>query len=265
MRCGILCGRVKTDVILPAGGTLKPEFAQRVGVGNKALIEIGSKTILGRTFDALEALDHIGRVTLVADDEVRSHSDGKRADAFLASGPSGPGNILAALRHLSESPNPPDEVLIVTTDLPFVSGHALHDFQMRCGGAELHVPINTRQEFESAFAGIENTYIKLKDGEWTAGCAYIVQTAAFDRALPHIERAFQNRKSPIGMAKLLGPWFLAKFLTKRLGVPEVLGKIETIIDCRGKAIRGASPELAFDIDDLEDYEFAVTEFARRDG
>ena len=256
---------MKTDVILPAGGTLKPEFAKRVGVGNKSLIDFQGNTILGRTFDALESLDHIGRVLLVADEEVRSHPDGGRADTFLQAGPSSPGNILAALKHLSEGPNPPDEALIVTTDLPFISGQALHDFQERCSGADLHVPINTRDEFSAKFAGIENTYIKLRDGEWTAGCAYLVDTAAFHRALPHIEKAFQNRKSPFGMAKLLGPGFLLRFLTKRLGVPEVLAKVEGIIGCRGEAVRGASPELAFDIDDLEDYEYAVKEFKRRDG
>jgi GTP:adenosylcobinamide-phosphate guanylyltransferase len=42
------------DVVLPAGGTLPSEFAAQVGTQNKALIQIGGRTILDRVFDAIE-------------------------------------------------------------------------------------------------------------------------------------------------------------------------------------------------------------------
>ena len=47
------------DVILPAGGRISGEFAAETGVGVKALIEIGGRTVLQRTIDALRATGQV--------------------------------------------------------------------------------------------------------------------------------------------------------------------------------------------------------------
>jgi len=249
------------DVILPAGGTIDAEFARAVLTRNKALIRLAGRTLLQRTFDAVGALPNLGRVMLVGDEDVEKSPEAKQASNFFPSGGSAPENILKALWFLAEGPNAPERVLIVTTDLPYLTGDHLLDFLERCrtaGGPEkdMYLPIINRPEFEVKFPGIENTYMPLRDGEWTAGCAYLVTVKSFLQAIPHIERVFQNRKSKVGMAKLLGPVFLAKYLTRQVDVPQVLAKVESIIRCSGAAVRGAAPELAFDIDFLDDYEYA---------
>ena len=62
----------------------------------------------------------------------------------------------------------------------------------------------------------------------------------------------------MGMAKLLGPVFLIKFITKTLSMPDIKRKCEQILHASGFPVTDGPPELAFDIDDLEDYEYALS-------
>jgi len=246
------------DAILPAGGKIDDDFARVVGTTSKALIPIQGRTILDRTLDALEGMGSIGRVVLVGEKEVREDAAAKRATSVLEAGSSGPYTILNGLKHLLNGPNPPEKVLIVTTDLPYVEARMLKAFVDACpANKDVCVPLYTKEQYQARFPASESTYISLADGSWTSGGAYLVDVVAFERSIPHLERAFENRKSKIGMAKLLGPKFLIKFLTHRLTVPEVLGKVESILGCSGAAVFGTAPELAYDIDYLDDYEYAI--------
>ncbi len=80
---------------------------------------------------------------------------------------------------------------------------------------------------------------------------------ALEKAMPHLEQIFKVRKSKVGMAKLLGPVFLYKFLRKQLTVPMVEAKIKQILGCSGAPVLNCAPELSYDIDDFEDYEYAM--------
>lgn len=247
------------DAILPAGGTIAPEFAAKVGTENKALIRFGDQTILERTIEALRASGRVGRIIVIGTPEVLESDAVKKADGTLAAGGSGPDNILKGLKHLLASPNPPQKVLIVTTDLPFLTPDLVNHFIELCPlDKDICLPLISKDEFQGRFPNCSATFIPLYDGVWTAGCAYIFDVKAFERSMPHIEKVFNNRKSKLGMAKLLGPAFLVKFLRKRLSVPDIEKKIVSLLGCSGAAVRHAPPELAYDIDDMEDYDYATT-------
>ncbi|MFZ4509233.1 MAG: hypothetical protein ACOYON_16215, partial [Fimbriimonas sp.] len=107
------------------------------------------------------------------------------------------------------------------------------------------------------FPNSDATFAKLKDGEWTTGCAYLMDVAAFRSSLPYIEAVFQNRKSIVGMAKLFGFGFFLKFITGQITVPLVEGKIRSMLHCSGAAILHSPVELAYDIDDEADLDYAL--------
>ncbi|RYG38181.1 hypothetical protein EON81_04405 [bacterium] len=245
------------DAIIPAGGVLPEPFAAKVGVRNKALITFNGRTMLAGTLQALQESGDVRNTILVTDDEVGKHPDAASA-TILPAGRSAPANILAALRHLAGSPDRAERVLVVTSDLPYLTGGMLKDFIDRCpSDKDFCVPLVTAEEYEARFPGSTSSYVKLTDGRWTIGGTYLVKTDAFEKALPHIERAFEQRKSTLGMVKLLGPSFAIKFLTKRLSVPNVLGKVESIIGASGYPVKGAAADLAYDIDDEIDYDYAL--------
>ena len=59
------------------------------------------------------------------------------------------------------------------------------------------------------------------------------------------------------MARLLGPLFIFRFLTRTLTVSQIERRALSILSCSGVSIRGCAPELAFDIDHPVDYRYAV--------
>jgi GTP:adenosylcobinamide-phosphate guanylyltransferase len=245
------------DAILPAGGTISPEFAAVVGTNVKALIKFDGRSILSSTLEAVKGTQEIGRTVVIGGDAVQTAAK-DLADIVLPETNSGPENILAGLRYLLTVPDPPAKVMVVTTDLPFLTSEILNRFISQCPpDREISVPLVNRSDWDARFPDSTATFATLKDGRWTTGCAYLIDVTALQRSMPHIERVFEYRKSVLKLARLLGPKFLFKFLTKTLTVPDVEEKIQSMLGCSGAAIRNAPTELAYDIDDLEDYEYAL--------
>lgn len=253
------------DAILPAGGEIDPEFANRVGTSNKALIRFGELTILERVIRALRESGRIGRIAVIGPDEVLDRASAAGADLRLAPGASGPDNILRGLDALRQQPGASSKVVVVTTDLPFLNATIVNRFLDSCPpDADISLPLITKEQYQQRFPGSTATFVRLKDGTWTAGCMYLMDAGALERAKPHIDRLFEVRKSKIGMAKLLGPAFLLKFLRKQLTIPELETKILGLLHCKGRAIADSPPELAYDIDYLDDYDFAVKHLKSHD-
>lgn len=248
------------DAILPAGGRIDPPFASQVGTDVKALIEFGSKTILERTLEALGETGRVGRKIVIGGEEVQQHVDGL-ADKVLPEGASGPDNILRGLKYLLAEPDPSPKVLVVTTDLPFLTSAIVNRYLDQCpDDRDVCVPLISRDEYFERFPNSTATFVGLSDGSWTSGGAFLIDVGSLESAMPQIERVFKNRKSVVGMARLLGPRFLFKFMMKSLSVPDLEVKIQSMLGCTGAAIRSAPTELAYDIDDLTDYEYAKAHF-----
>jgi GTP:adenosylcobinamide-phosphate guanylyltransferase len=254
---------MRVDAILPAGGRLRGAFAERVGTNVKALIRLGGATLLARTLAALRATERVGRIVIVGPRDVLDHPDARRADAVLPEGgDSGPANILRGLEWLHQFGGGADRVLVVTTDLPFLTPRALTNFLDACpANLDICVPVLTRGEFRARFPDFRITCVRLRDGDWTMGCAFLVNPQAIAENRGLIERTFAARKSPLAMARLLGVGFLLRFAARRLTVPEVERRGGELLNCAAGAITGCPPELAFDIDTPQEYEYAAQTLA----
>lgn len=246
------------DVIIPAGGKLNQAFTRVAGTSSKALIQFEGATVLSSTIDALRECRSTRRIVVVGSQEVLDNPDSRLADAALLETTSGPQNILKGLKWLLDQHQAPEHVMIVTCDLPFVTAETFEKFLSLCpAGKDFCVPLISRESFGDAFPGTSATFVKLIDGTWTTGCAYLVSCKGLMKAIGHIEAVFKNRKSKLGMAKLLGMRFVYGLLTQKLTVTDVERKVEQLLHCVGVAVPGSPPELAFDIDYIDDYHYAL--------
>jgi GTP:adenosylcobinamide-phosphate guanylyltransferase len=246
------------DVIIPAGGEIDEAFARVVGVKNKALIAIDGEPVISRTIAALRASGLVDRIVVVTSKDLVDHAVFKRADIVLPEGKSGPENIFRALDELLKSKNPPERVMIVTSDLPFLTEDCIKHFVDMCPrDKDFCVPLIEQGDFLETFPSAEATFVKLKGGIYTTGCMYLATAKGLQTAIHHIEQVFQRRKSKLGMARLLGFGFILKLLTRSLTVEMVEQKVSTILGCRGVAVPNSPPELAYDIDYVEDYQYAI--------
>lgn len=251
---------MRVDAILPAGGRISGAFAREAGTEVKALIRLGGWTLLERTLSSLGATGRVGRIVVIGPEEVISHQAARSADVALSEGHSGAANIFRGLEwlYVTNEGRYPERVLILTTDLPFLTAEAITRFLNACPPElGLCVPILRREEFEARFSYGSARYVHLRDGEWMIGCAVLVDPAALVRNRSAIERAFATRRSRLGMARLLGPSFVLRFLTRRLTVAHIEHRCQGILGCTGRGIRACAPELGLDIDYPEDYRYAI--------
>jgi hypothetical protein len=99
--------------------------------------------------------------------------------------------------------------------------------------------------------------MRLQDGEWAIGCAFLLNVPALQKSRAHIEQAFAARKSQVAMARLLGPLFILRFVFKRLTIAHIMERCQRVLGCTGAPIRGCAPELAYDIDEVPEYRYAL--------
>jgi GTP:adenosylcobinamide-phosphate guanylyltransferase len=242
----------KLDVLLPAGGRLPADFARVAGTDIKALIRFDEQTILSRTLSALRASPRFGRLLVIGPQELQEDCDTYQAERITDHG-SGPDNIFRGLEHLSAQ----ERVMILTTDLPFLSGSILEEFLTSCPSqADICAPVVLASDYADRFPGSTATFVKLRDENITLGCAYLLKTQALRAVKPNLDAVFEQRKSKMGMAKLLGAQFVFQWLTHQLTVARVVAKLESILGCSIAAIPGSAAELAFDIDAVGDLTYA---------
>ncbi len=249
------------DAVLPAAGRISGDFAAEAGAGVKALIEIGGCTVLERTLSTLRASGRVGRIVVIGPDEVSGHPASQSADAVLSEGgDSGPANIVRGIEWLREANGGvrADKVLVVTTDLPFLTPDCIGSYLDACpSGVDVCAPLVDRPSYEACFPTSEIVYVNLRDGQWTMGCAFLVDPKAVIANRATIEQVFRARKSQMKMARLLGLGFIARFVTGKLDVGHIESRCRQILGCSACAVRGSAPELAFDIDGIEDYRWAT--------
>lgn len=251
------------DVVLPAGGRIDGRFAAETGVGVKALIDLRGRTVLERTLNALRETGRVRRAVVVGPREIADHPCSKLADAVLPEGgDSGPANIVRGLEWLSETSSArADRVLIVTTDLPFLTADAILAFIDSCPPeADVCAPLVGKEAFEARFPGYRRSrsqYVALADGQWTMGCVFLVNPEAIRANRDRIEQAFAVRRSQIGMTRLLGFGFIVRLLTCRLSVAHLEARCTQVLGCSARGVPESPPELAYDLDNVEEYRYAA--------
>ena len=254
------------DAVLPAGGRISGPFAAEAGAEVKALILLAGCTMLEHTIRALRESARVGRVVVIGPEELSAHPATAGADAVLPEGESGPANVLRGLEWLREADGGrhAERALIVTTDLAALTPEAITNFLDACpADADICLPLIRRAEIQARFPGLSLDYVRLRDGEWTMGCAFLVNPDAVARNHHLIVRVFAARKSQLAMARLLGMGFVLRFLVGQLSVSDIEGRCRQILGCGAVAVKGSPPELALDIDQLEDYRYALRHLGAR--
>lgn len=220
---------------------------------------MGGQTILARVLGALADSGMVGRTVLVGTPEVMAHKDAALASGVVEAGSSLTENILNGLDYLLESGTTTNKVLVVPTDIPFLTGSIVNSYlEMIPKDKDILVPLIQQHEYEERFPDSTSTFVTLKSGAYTLGGLFVMSPAAIQKSRSHIEKVVAQRKSKLGMAMLLGPVFVVKWLRRTVTLEDVENKIRSMLGVSGSAVLGCPPELAYDIDDQVDYDYAMS-------
>lgn len=217
----------------------------------KALLKIEGRTLLETVLNAVWCTGRVREVVVVGSPFLRYWVD-RAGERLVTEKLEAHENLIAGLQAVAHYPR----VLYITSDLPFVTAEAINRFIDSCpADASLCYAIVRRERFDARFPNSPSTYARLKDGEFVAGCAMMVEPAALLERAEWIRSVAQRRKSLWRLALLAGFTVLWKFATRQLTVADVERRAEQLLGIRCRAVE-CDPELAYDIDTPQEYEYA---------
>jgi CTP:molybdopterin cytidylyltransferase MocA len=227
------------------------EFAKCIGTSVKALARIGNRSMLGAVIDAARAAG-AGRIAVVGGDEVRAVCAGT-VDAIVQESESGSVNLQRALGAWGGE----GELLYLTSDMPFVSTAALRKFIDAVPRDSLAIPITDCASFELRFPGAPPFGTAIGGERIVNGGAFWIPAGAAKRVESLAVRFFNARKSIPRMAMLLGPALCIRFALRRVSIAGLEREAQRKLGIAALAIREAPPELAYDVDTLDEYLYAA--------
>lgn len=253
--------RTDTAALILAGGKIDPEKTPELAavcgdVTNRALIPLKGRPMLGYVLDAVRdglSAQGGGRI-LVAGDNLPLPAD----TAAVPGGASLVDTILSGVGALEPHET---RLLIVTSDIPFLTAESVADFLTRArevGNAQFVYPIIRAEDCRKRFPGMKRTTLRVAEGEFTGGNLALLDPGFLRRQEQVIRDAYAHRKNIPALARMLGPDLLFRLVLSRIA-PGVL-PIPVLERAVGRLLGGAtaraviSPfaEVGTDVDRPED-------------
>lgn len=221
----------------------------------EALIPIGERPMVDYVVRALLQTRGIERLIVVGPTDLNQLYD-NAPEVIVVEGGVDP--LSSLQRGLSSLPSPSPMLLIATGDLPLITPKVVENFLCSCAGqsGDVYYPIVRREDNEKKYPGVRRTYVHLREGEFTGGNLFLVNSRI---VVPAIERArdfVRLRKDPIALSRLLGWRFAIRFLLRRLSLEEAQRRVSDILGICGVGIISSDPEVGVDVDKPSDLELA---------
>lgn len=244
-------------VVLTAGGRIvRQDFPDAVlgdgDSGYKCLLKVGRRTLLEAALDAVRGCSRAEKVVVVGNPRLQRWLTAPN-EVLIPERIEAHENFIAGLEAVAQY----RRVLYLTTDLPFVTAESIGRFIDACPpDVQICYAVVRREAFEVRFPNSPSTYARLRDGEFAAGCAAMVEPAVLLERREWIRQAAQRRKSLWRLALLVGSGILWKYATRWLTVADVERRAERLLGARCRAVP-CDPVLAYDIDTPQDYLYAL--------
>jgi len=218
---------MKVDAVILAGGTLKGSKQK------KAFVKIGEQTLLEKCVQTLGECSPVAQIIVASD----------TGDLLQ--------NIVNALEKVKS-----EKALLVASDIPFVTAGHIDEFLNSCSKvkADIYYPLVPKSSM-GEFGAMKRTYFKLDRTDFTGGNIILVTKSVFLANIDLARKIYENRKSPLKLAQIVGLYFLIKLALGRLSVSEAEQKTTKIIGGQVKGIIIPRPEIGSDIDKEEDLHF----------
>ena len=249
---------MSVDVVVLAGGRNGADMRAATGVENRALMPLGDGTMLDYVTAALRRAASVRDIYVVGEVPTGTGYHTVSGGATLLD------NLMAGLREAGSGAGG-EQVLISTSDIPFLTPEAVEDFLVSAtqSGADIccsYVPV---EMCYARFPDMKRTAVKMREGQMTLGNLMLINPQFLIANQVLIARAYDARKSPIQVARMLGAGLLIRLLLAQLLTPSLLtiGALENGVGrllggARAAGIRSEYPEIGTDVDKPADVAIA---------
>lgn len=244
---------MKVDAVVLAGAPNEGRLKDSSPAPYEALVPVGGRPMVEYVTDALLAAKGIGNIMVLGPAAELSALPALRQQRIKVVQTAGSitDNVLKGLEALE---NGDGRVLIASSDTPLITGPIIDGLLDLCARREgdFYYPVVDQKLCDERFPGVKRTYIKLREGTYTGGNVIVVKGAVFRRCAAAAARFVAQRKSPFGLASILGWGFILKLFLRMLTVAELEKKISTMFDIVGVAVICPFPEIGVDVDKPSD-------------
>ncbi|MGI6652373.1 MAG: NTP transferase domain-containing protein [Limnochordia bacterium] len=243
---------MKVDAVVLAGAPNTGQLQEVRSEKWEAEIPIFGRPMVNYVIEALHSSSCVGEIIVVAPAEIKDLLVPQAR--WVEAGNSLTENIFRAMDALEKKNN----ILFVTSDVPFIHAEVIDDFVNRCGElkGEIFYPITSKEATEKQYPETARTYFTLKEGSFTGGNILLATPQAVINSRWVMDEVFSRRKKPWKLIRMLGLLFIVKFLTKQLSLRELEQRASEILGHSGVIIISPYPELSNDIDKPSDLQLA---------
>lgn len=248
-----------------AGGSLEADFRKAgYDVPNKAYLPVAGELMLVRVLRALRGSSRVQQIRCVTQGSAASHSPEVAAlcDELIEPGADLIASVLAGFRGLTDD----ERVFVVATDTPLLTARAVDRFAAVAAQTPCDVGYGfvERGLHDRSYPGVRHTWVRLRDGTFCGAGISVVRAGSAKGIEPVLRRFAAARKSPAKLAALFSPTLVLRVLTGRLGIAELERRASELtgLVCRG--ISCPDPEVAVNVDRLEDLRTVEAILSARD-
>lgn len=237
------------QAIILAGGRCKPDLKEISGCEWRGDLTIDGRTMLDVAADALRPF---GGLIVVGPRPLPDALHSEPGSSF-------PGSLQKGLELVTD-----EEVIIATSDMPWLTKESVKGFlARRPDGCDLAYPILLAQDCLDRYPGLPRTSVALREGKYTGGNLIWAKTKAVKILAPWMERAYEARKSPLALGRMIG-WDLlsrmaiGKVSPQTLSIGYLERRVSHTLGIEVKAVSCPFPEIGTDIDSAEQYEVMLS-------
>lgn len=243
------------DALILAGGKDTNSLENNHKINNKALLMINNVPMIEYVVDALNQAREIQNVIVVGPKvDLMPHIE-KKVSQIIDSTDSFVKNLRIGIDNINNN----EKFLILTSDVPLITGKMIDDFIKECQkyDAFLYYPFIKKELILEKFPQTVRSYATLKEGTLCGGNMVIMESSLFNKNEELLDEVFRNRKDLKKYVALLGVKFIIKYLFKCLTVKEIEDRAAKIVGYPVKSIMVNYPEMMIDLDKLSDYELIL--------
>jgi GTP:adenosylcobinamide-phosphate guanylyltransferase len=249
------------DAIVLAGGPPDGISALEPGAPNKAFVRIAGVPLVQRTLNGLRASSRIDRIVAVAPPSAAAHPALAGASEVRGDG----ARMLESLRSGMQGFTEHALVIVAASDLPALDAPAVDEFVDTVLARDLDVAYACveRRFHQAAYPEFPHTWARMRDGSFCGGGLVALRPRVLPRLNTFMDALGRARKSPLRLAGLFGWDVLARFAIGRLRIEDAEARASRLLAARVGAIRCTQPQIALNIDRLEDVARANARFSIR--
>lgn len=241
--------------VVLAGGP-SDGLANRTGVDTKAHVRFGDRPLVAWVLGALAESTSVDAVVLVVPDSSAAPLpvDSLQGAVRVPSGDRMVDSLALGLG--AASTFEPKRIMLVSADLPWLTGAGVDAFIAEAPAADLVYPVVTRQVMEESFPGQKRTYAHLHEGAFTGGNLMLLRPGIVPNLLPLADRVYRARKNPLALASLIGWDLILPLLARTLSIEAAEQRISALLGGSARAHVSRDSALAADIDRPEHLSYA---------